>query len=69
METCRKAGSVSGEARDRAGEAAALRYHNSFAQVGVFAGEQFLRELIAALVRVAPGAGEIIVDPGSVVSG
>jgi hypothetical protein len=30
----------------------------------VLAGEQFLRELIAALVPVAPGAGEIIVDPG-----
>jgi hypothetical protein len=43
--------------------------HNCFAQVRVFAGEQFLRELIAALVRVAPGAGEIIIDPGSVVLG
>src|ERR1043166_7155381 len=52
-----------GVPRDTAGETPALPLYISFAQLRVLAGEQFPRELIAALVRVVPGAGEIIVDP------
>jgi hypothetical protein len=49
------------------GRGARAPLYISFAQIRVLAGEQFLRQRIAALVGVVRGAGEIIVDPGSVV--
>src|SRR4051794_24975348 len=45
------------------GNAAMCLAHDSVAQIGVFSGEQFLRELITALVHIAPRPGEVIVDP------
>ena len=52
-------------------QAGCLRYetarmavlHNPFAQIGVFPGEQFLRELVAGAIGVVRGTGKMVVDP------